>query len=99
MDATDTLNEIIRHRTEALQADLEKARQVQNELCAALDSAKKTIAQMEQARRDRDDRWAYLLGENKKSLEAATRENASLKLEVESLRNHNTQPQQPDIQP
>lgn len=87
-----SIDAIHQSRIDALLGDLEKARQVQNELTAALVSAKATIAQMEQARRERDDRWALLLGETKLNFD-------SLKLEVKSLRNPNTQPQQPDIQP
>ena len=92
--------EMIHHqRLVQMEADLEKARQIQNELTAALDKAHKTIAEMREARTKSDDRWAYLLGNVAQERDEQVRIAASLKLELKSLRNPNTQPQQPNIQP
>lgn len=95
----DALNIIIQNRTAELEANLEQCRQTMNELVTSLASAKATIAQMEQARRDRDDRWAYLLGEKCTEATIATKERDNALAQLEILRNPNTKPQQPDIQP
>jgi len=84
---SDSLTQVFEGRIQRLESDLSKAREVQANLAASLTKANAIIAQMQEARVKRNDRWAYLLGQVAQERDEQIRIASSLKLEVESLRN------------
>lgn len=84
---SDSLTQVFEGRIQRLENDLAKAREAQDKLVTALNKSAAIIAEMQEARVKRNDRWAYLLGQVAQERDEQIRIASSLKLEVKSLRN------------